>query len=176
MVRKRTYPGRDMRLLRVFLLLCLCAFVSACGSKFKTYDGPEVTRILVYKDSRTMYLMHHETVLKGYAIDLGFQPVGPKEVSGDGKTPEGDYFIDRKNPRSDFHLSLGISYPQPHHRAAARELGKSAGGDIFIHGGPRWRIDRSGPDWTAGCIAVTDDEIEDIYAMVRIGTPISIYP
>jgi murein L,D-transpeptidase YafK len=165
-----------MKLIRVVLLLALCALVSACGSKFRTYDGPEVTRILVYKDSRTMYLMHHDTALKVYDIDLGFQPDGPKAVEGDGKTPEGDFYIDRRNPNSDFHLSLGISYPQPHHRAAARELGKSAGGDIFIHGGPRRGVDRNGPDWTAGCIAVTNREMEDIYAMVRVGTPISIYP
>jgi len=165
-----------MTFLRVFLLLALCAILPACGSKFRTYDGPEVTRILVYKDSRRMYLMHHHVPLKVYDIDLGFQPNGSKEVEGDGKTPEGDYFIDRKNPNSDFHLSLGISYPQPHHRVAARELGQSAGGDIFIHGGPRLGVDRSGPDWTAGCIAVTNREIEDIYAMVRVGTPISIYP
>lgn len=165
-----------MKLIRVVLLLALCALVSACGSKFRTYDGPEVTRILVYKDSRTMYLMHHDTALKVYDIDLGFQPAGAKAVEGDGKTPEGDFYIDRRNPNSDFHLSLGISYPQPHHREAARELGKSAGGDIFIHGGPRRGIDRNGPDWTAGCIAVTNREMEDIYAMVRVGTPISIYP
>jgi murein L,D-transpeptidase YafK len=167
-----------MKILRAVLLLALCAILASCAapSKFKTYNGPEVTRILVYKDSRRMYLMHHETVLKHYDIDLGFSPVGPKEVEGDGKTPEGDYFIDRRNPRSSFHLSLGISYPQPHHVAVARELGSRAGGDIFIHGGPRRGIDPNGPDWTAGCIAVTDEEIEDIYAMVRTGTPISIYP
>jgi murein L,D-transpeptidase YafK len=165
-----------MKLLRVVLLLALCALVSACGSKFRSYDGPEVTRILVYKENRRMYLMHHETALKVYEIDLGFQPVGPKAVEGDGRTPEGDFYIDRRNPNSDFHLSLGISYPQPHHRAAARELGERPGGDIFIHGGPRRGIDRNGPDWTAGCIAVTNREIEDIYAMVRVGTPISIYP
>jgi murein L,D-transpeptidase YafK len=165
-----------MTLLRALLLLALCALLPACGSKFKTYDGPEVTRILVYKDSRRMYLMHHDTPLVGYTVDLGFQPEGPKAVEGDGRTPEGDFIIDRRNPDSDFHLSLGISYPQPHHKAAARELGQNAGGDIFIHGGPRPGRDRSGPDWTAGCIAVTNDEMEDIYAMVRTGTPISIYP
>jgi murein L,D-transpeptidase YafK len=165
-----------MKLLRVFLLLALCAVVSACGSKFRTYDGPEVTRILVYKENRTMYLMHNDVALRKFDIDLGFQPVGPKQFEGDGRTPEGDFYIDRRNPNSDFHLSLGISYPQPHHREAAAELGKSPGGDIFIHGGPRRGIDRRGPDWTAGCIAVTNREMEDIYAMVRTGTPISIYP
>jgi murein L,D-transpeptidase YafK len=167
-----------MKIIRAVFILAVCAIVASCGgpSKFKTYDGPEVTRILVYKDSRRMYLMHHDTPLKVYDIDLGFAPVGPKAVEGDGKTPEGDFFIDRRNPNSSFHLSLGISYPQPHHKAAARELGENAGGDIFIHGGPRFGIDRNGPDWTAGCIAVTNEEMEDIYAMVRIGTPISIYP
>ena len=149
---------------------------AAPPSKFKTYNGPEVTRILVYKESRRMYLMHHDAVLRHFTIDLGFAPVGPKEVEGDGKTPEGDYFIDRRNPNSAFHLSLGISYPEPSHVLAARELGKGAGGDIFIHGGPRPGRDRNGPDWTAGCVAVTNAEMEDIYAMVRVGTPISIYP
>jgi murein L,D-transpeptidase YafK len=168
-----------MKIIRAVLILAVCAIVASCAappSKFKTYDGPEVTRILVYKESRRMYLMHHDVALKAYNIDLGFNPVGPKELEGDGRTPEGDFFIDRRNPNSSFHLSLGISYPQPHHKAAARELGANAGGDIFIHGGPRRGIDRNGPDWTAGCIAVTNEEMEDIYAMVRIGTPISIYP
>jgi len=167
-----------MKILRAVILVALCAIISGCAgpSRFKTYDGPEVTRLLVYKESRRMYLMHHDAVLEHYDIDLGFAPAGPKEVEGDGKTPEGDFLIDRKNPNSDFHLSLGISYPQPNHVMAARELGTGAGGDIFIHGGPRPFTDRTGPDWTAGCIAVTNDEIEDIYAMVRVGTPISIYP
>jgi len=167
-----------MKILRAVILVALCAIIAGCAgpSRFKTYDGPEVTRILVYKENRRMYLMHHDAVLKYYDIDLGFAPSGPKEVEGDGKTPEGDYFIDRKNPNSDFHLSLGISYPRPNHVMAARELGRGAGGDIFIHGGPRPFTDRTGPDWTAGCIAVTNEEVEDIYAMVRVGTPISIYP
>lgn len=167
-----------MTILRAVLFVAICAILAGCGgpSKFKTYDGPEVTRILVYKDSRTMYLMHHDTVLRNFSIDLGFNPVGPKQVEGDGRTPEGDFIIDRRNPNSAFHLSLGISYPQVNHVMAARELGQGAGGDIFIHGGPRPGRDRTGPDWTAGCVAVTDAEMEDIYAMVRVGTPISIYP
>ena len=167
-----------MTITRAVFLVALCAILAGCAgpSKFKRYDGPEVTRILVYKDSRMMYLMHHDTVLRHFRIDLGFNPVGPKQVEGDGRTPEGDFIIDRRNPNSDFHLSLGISYPQPSHVLAARELGSGPGGDIFIHGGPRPGRDRTGPDWTAGCIAVTDEEMEDIYAMVRVGTPISIYP
>lgn len=162
--------------IRAALAVAAVLLVAACGSKFRTYDGPEVTRILVYKESRRLYLMHDDTALRAYMIDLGFAPVGDKKVESDGKTPEGNYFIDRRNPDSDFHLSLGISYPAPHDEFEARELGAGPGGDIFIHGGPRPGKDRGGPDWTAGCIAVTDEEIEEIYAMVRTGTPISIYP
>ncbi|GKY86477.1 L,D-transpeptidase family protein [Sinisalibacter aestuarii] len=164
--------------MRAFLLvLSMVGLVGlASCSKFKTYDGPEVTRVLVYKESRMMYLMHDETVLATHQIDLGFAPEGDKEREGDGKTPEGSYIIDRKNPNSEFHLSLGINYPDSTDREDAKEAGNNPGGDIFIHGGPTdWR-DRNKPDWTAGCIAVSDDEIEDIYAMVNVGTPIEIYP
>ena len=161
----------------ILLVLLVFGFVglSSC-SKFKTYDGPEVTRVLVFKDARAMYLMHHDTVLESYAIDLGFAPVGHKEEQGDGKTPEGSYIIDRKNPESEFHLSLGISYPDVNDQEVAKEAGNDPGGDIFIHGGPTRASDRGRPDWTAGCIAVSNREIEDIYAMVNIGTPIDILP
>lgn len=167
-----------MTFLRATLLVVAVALLASCAGpgKFKRYDGPEVTRILVYKESRRMYLMHRDQPLRAFDIDLGFAPEGDKQIEGDGRTPEGDYIIDRRNPNSEFHLSLGISYPTERHVKAARELGRGAGGDIFIHGGPRPGRDRIGPDWTAGCIAVTNEEVEDIYAMVRTGTPISIYP
>lgn len=149
--------------------------LSSCASKFKTYDGPEVTRIVVMKAQRRMYLMHHDQVLRSYRIDLGFAPDGHKVHEGDGRTPEGRYHIDRRNPNSDFHLSLGISYPSTRDVEVAQGLGLSPGSDIFIHG--RGRKNRGkGPDWTAGCIAVSDREIEDIYAMVRDGTVIDIFP
>ena len=122
-----------------------------------------------------MYLMHGPQVLKAYDIGLGFAPVGTKQFSGDGKTPEGDYFIDRRNPNSAYHLSVGISYPTPEQVAFAQTIGKSPGGDIFIHGGPG-KLRNVPQDWTAGCIAVTDKEVEEIYAMVQDGTPISIHP
>jgi murein L,D-transpeptidase YafK len=164
-----------MRAILVFLALVATLGLTSC-SKFRTYHGPEVTRVLVYKGSRTMYLMHDDTALAAYPINLGFAPEGDKERQNDGKTPEGHYFIDRKNPGSEYHLSLGISYPDEHDREAAKEAGYNPGGDIFVHGGPTRREDRGRPDWTAGCIAVTDRQIEDIYAMVRVGTPIDIYP
>ncbi len=121
-----------------------------------------------------MYLLHNDTVLKNYDIDLGFAPSGDKQIEGDGKTPEGLYFIDRRNPNSKFYLSLGISYPNAKDVAEARRLGQRPGGDIFIHGKPNpFKRDT---DWTWGCIAVTNKEMEDVYAMVQNGTPIQINP
>ncbi|APZ52594.1 Ykud domain-containing protein [Salipiger abyssi] len=134
-----------------------------------------MTQIVVQKSQRRMFLLHNQEVLKAYDIGLGFSPEGHKQVEGDGRTPEGMYFIDRRNPNSNYHLSIGISYPNPADRAFAETLGKSPGGDIFIHGRP-WKDRKGGRDWTAGCIAVTDREMEDIYAMVRNGTPIVITP
>ena len=162
-----------MRVLKFSLLLLLMAGLSACSTKFKTYNGPEVTRVAVWKEARSMRLYHHDKVLEEYTIDLGFAPIGHKNFEGDGKTPEGRYLIDRRNPNSSFHLSIGISYPNADDIAAARAAGKSPGGDIFIHG-------ESKPfrrkDWTWGCIAVTNKEMEWIYAMVKNGTVIDIYP
>lgn len=164
-----------MRYFRVILVVVLAFGLSACASKFKTYNGPEVTRVIVEKETRKMWLLHHGEVLKQYDIHLGFAPRGHKTEEGDGKTPEGNYIIDRRNPNSRFHLSLGIDYPNEADIAQAKARGVSPGGDIFIHGRPRpWRNGKD--DWTWGCIAVKDREMEDIYAMVRNGTPITILP
>ncbi len=122
-----------------------------------------------------MYLLHHEKVLKSYRVGLGFAPAGHKRFEGDGRTPEGTYIIDRRNPNSEFHLSIGVSYPNEADRAYASSKGRDPGGDIFIHGRP-WKNRKGGQDWTAGCIAVTNKEVEEIYAMVRDGTPITINP
>jgi hypothetical protein len=105
-------------------------------------------------------------------VELGFDPLGHKFQEGDGRTPEGEYIIDRRNPNSEFYLSIGIDYPNEADIAAAEEAGVDPGGDIFIHGTPRpfardRRLDR-------GCIAVTNREMRQIYAMVQDGTPITI--
>ena len=165
-----------MRFLRVFLILAVLFGLAACGNngKFRTYRGPEVTSIQVHKADRKMYLIHNGRLLESYDIALGFAPEGHKQFEGDGKTPEGTYFITHKNPRSEFHLSLGISYPNVNDRAFAEAAGKPPGGDIFIHGGPNRKVNRR--DWTAGCIAVTDKEMEVIYSMIRPGTVIHILP
>lgn len=161
---------------RAVLLGGLAAFLSGCAGKFRSYDGPEVTRLRLYKGQRLLVLDGSDRVLQTYPIGLGFAPQGHKQFEGDGRTPEGTYIVDKRNPESTYHLSVGISYPNEADIAFAAAQGLSPGGDIFIHGGPRPGIDPTDiRDWTAGCIAVTDRQIEDIYAMVKDGTPIHIY-
>lgn len=167
-----------MRLFGWLAILVAVIGLSGCGSKFKRYNGPKVTQVQVHKADRKMYLLHNDEVLKTYDIHLGGNPVGKKHFEGDGKTPEGLYYITHRNPNSTYHLSLGISYPNNEDRAYAKAHGKPTGGDIFIHGGPvtkRSKKNKNG-DWTAGCIAVKDGQIEMIYAMVKPGTPIMILP
>ncbi len=132
--------------------------------------------VVLFKSSRKLVLYKNREPLRIYKVDLGFSPVGHKWREGDGRTPEGAYTINRRNPDSAYHLSLGISYPNAQDVAFARKQGVSPGGDIFIHGGPTRFADRFKRDWTAGCIAVSDREIEEIWAMVPDGTPILITP
>lgn len=161
---------------RFFLLGGVAAFLAGCATKFRSYSGPEVTRVRIYKADRLLLLDGAEGELRRYPVGLGFAPVGHKQFQGDGRTPEGSYIIDRRNPNSLFHLSIGISYPNAADRAFAAARGRSPGGDIFIHGGPRRGIDAMNiRDWTAGCISVTDRQIEEVYAMVKNGTPIDIF-
>ncbi len=157
--------------------------LSACATaspRFLSYNGPEVTSLVVNKGARKLYLLHHGQILREYDVDLGFAPHGTKTKKGDGRTPEGTYLIDRRNPRSRYHLSLGISYPNSQDVAQAKAEGVNPGGDIFIHGQPNLRSEfkraRKTPDWTAGCIAVKNDEIGEIYAMVNKGTLITLRP
>ena len=164
---------------REFIPLTASALMlSACAlpTKFKAYKGPQVTRVIVEKSTRSMWLMNESKVLKKYEVDLGFAPDGHKEIEGDGRTPEGSYFIDRRNPNSIYYLSLGISYPNTKDIAYAKSIGESPGGAIFIHGGPILRADHNKPDWTAGCISVTNKEMKVIYTMVQNTTQIDILP
>ncbi|GLQ35445.1 hypothetical protein GCM10007939_17280 [Amylibacter marinus] len=139
------------------------------------YHGPEITQVTVIKSKRRMYMLAGSKVIKTFKIDLGFTPRGHKGQYGDGRTPEGVYLIDRVNTNSRYFLSLGISYPNANDRAKARAAGVDPGGDIFIHGGPRYKGEK-GRDWTAGCIAVSDRDMGWVYSMVKVGTPIYIKP
>ncbi|PZX18945.1 L,D-transpeptidase-like protein [Palleronia aestuarii] len=165
-----------MTILRALLCALALLTLAGCATKFRGYDGPQVTRVLLFKNDRRLHLLHGNTILESYDVGLGFAPEGHKQFEGDGRTPEGHYFIDKRNPNSSFHLSIGISYPNRVDVARATAMGKRPGGNIFIHGrGPSYQ--KGAPrDWTFGCVAVTDRQMEDIYAMVSDGTPISIYP
>ena len=156
--------------------------VEALDQRFVRYamqKGP-VDRILIEKSARRLMLISQGEVIKTYKIALGGNPLGPKERQGDNKTPEGVYVIDARNRDSRFHLSLHISYPNERDRDRARELGDSPGGDIMIHGvknGFSWMGDaHAGVDWTKGCIAVTNEEIEEIARLAPNGTIVEIRP
>ncbi|MBI5741393.1 MAG: L,D-transpeptidase family protein [Nitrospirae bacterium] len=146
---------------------------------FAIRNGPADT-ILIEKKERRLTLISKGKALRTYKIALGENPNGPKETQGDNKTPEGTYFIDSRNRDSRYHLSLHISYPNEKDKKRAKELGVSPGGDIMIHGiknGFSWVGDSHAKvDWTKGCIAVTDEEIEEIEKLAPDGTIVEIRP
>ena len=137
-------------------------------------------RVVVEKAARTLSLYSDGKLLKTYRVALGKNPVGRKEQQGDGRTPEGVYVIDFRKPDSRFHRALHVSYPNSEDRRRARERGVSPGGDIMIHGLPNGMGAIGAAhrlrDWTDGCIAVTNDEIEAIWRLVPNGTKIEIRP
>lgn len=140
----------------------------------------QVTRIVVHKAQHEMLLYNGNDIVRAYAIALGKGGLPPKEREGDNRTPEGNYTIISHNPRSAFHLSLRISYPNDEDKKRAAQTGYNPGSDIMIHGlrnGFGWLGDQHRlNDWTAGCIAVTNKEIEEIWSLVPDGAPIEIGP
>jgi murein L,D-transpeptidase YafK len=138
----------------------------------------QIDRIVVDKSDRLMQLIQDDRVVRTYRIALGFTPEGDKLRQGDGKTPEGEFTINRRNDQSAFHLSLGIDYPQEDDLTRASAGGYSPGGDIFIHGQPNSIGDgfKLRGDWTNGCIAVTNREMREIWEVTPIGTPVEIRP
>jgi len=144
--------------------------------------GPPLTgridRILVEKSARRLTVFRDDTALRSYRIALGFAPEGAKLRQGDGRTPEGIFRIDRRNADSAFHLSLGIDYPQEADLIRARAGGYSPGGDIFLHGQPNALAGMATlrHDWTAGCIALSDAEIEELWRVTPVGTEVEIRP
>jgi murein L,D-transpeptidase YafK len=143
-------------------------------------EGFTIDRIVVNKSTRTLSVFRHGSEIKTYRVALGRQPVGPKEQEGDMRTPEGLYTIDYRNRQSDYHLALHISYPGPEDISRAAARGVSPGCDIMIHGLPNGQgwlgtLHRQ-KDWTAGCIALTDEEIEELWRITPDGTPIEIRP
>lgn len=142
--------------------------------------GQKIDLILVEKEKRQMTVLYKDVPLKRYKIALGFCPVGPKEKQGDGKTPEGTYNIINKNPKSQYYRSLKISYPSKQDKIKASEKGVSPGGEILIHGLAK-QYDFLGKmhslnDWTLGCIGLSNDEMDELYPHINVGTKIVIKP
>lgn len=139
--------------------------------------GP-IDRIVIEKSARRMSIHQDARILRTYDIALGFAPTGDKIKEGDGKTPEGIYKVDRRNPNSSYTLSLGINYPLSDDIARAKQGGYSPGGDIFIHGQPNGFPDerKISDDWTAGCIALSNTEMQEIWDHIPIGTTVEIKP
>jgi murein L,D-transpeptidase YafK len=167
-----------------FTKLAVLALVAlSCASLQAASDPPlpafaMADKVVVLKGYRKLLLMKGDEVLKTYIVQLGGDPVGPKVRRGDNKTPEGNYVLDRHNAKSDYHRSIHISYPNADDLARARKLGVPAGGELFIHGLPNefhGHSDALG-DWTEGCIAVTNEEMDEIWRAVADGTPIEIRP
>ena len=176
------------RTLTASLLLCLVA--GAAGA-----DGlpdaqpvmlgtlnelPAVDRVLVRKSERRLLLMHGGNIVRSYHVQLGLSPVGQKERSGDFRTPEGSYRLERRNPRSDFFLSLKVSYPNPDDLKRAHRGHWDSGGSIMIHGLPNQLKHEpdyyNNHDWTDGCIAVSNADMVEIWMLVPDDVPIDIVP
>ena len=154
--------------------------VAALEAKVVAVRMEPADKVLIEKQARQLTLIAKGEVIKTYTIALGGNPVGPKEREGDNKTPEGIYFIDSRNGNSGYHLSLHISYPNGLDKMRARERGVRPGGDIMIHGikngfSPVGAV-HADSDWTQGCIAVTNQEMEEIYKLVPNGTLVEITP
>ena len=175
-----TFPSCQ-RMLQVFLFAS-CVFVCLVPDQNLAHNNsePKIDRILVEKSRRTLKLMDGTAVVKSYKVALGATPEGAKDRQGDHKTPEGLYSVDGKNPKSQFHKALHLSYPNATDREHARKLGVKPGGDVEIHGlGAKWGwvgASHRLHDWTDGCIAVTNEEIDEIYPLVKVGTVVEIKP
>lgn len=174
------------RLARFILVLTLLAIAAILFQRV-TPDRPilppppltgTVDRIVVEKAARRLTLWQNGKEIRSYPVALGFSPAGDKQRQGDGKTPEGIFRIDRRNDRSKFHLSLGLDYPQAEDRARAKKGGYDPGGDIMLHGQPNAMPKgmKAKGDWTAGCVALTNAQIEEIWRVTQIGTVVEVRP
>ena len=172
---------------RLKILIAVFVIISAAAIFFYAHHnsntlsaGTTIDRILVEKAERKLSIFRGGRKLKTYQIALGGNPVGAKEQEGDMKTPEGVYRIDYRNPNSDYHLALHISYPSDEDNTRAAQRGVSAGFDIMIHGLPNGQgwigAAHRQKDWTAGCIALTDEEIEELWRVTPDGTTVEIRP
>lgn len=160
--------------------LCQILLLVMLHTSAQAGDFPIADKVIIEKGERVLYLMKDGEVFRTFKIALGIRPVGHKESEGDFRTPEGSYLLDRRNPNSDFFLSIHISYPNREDARRAQAKGLSPGGAIMIHGQPnlptRSETYYRTQDWTNGCIAVSNSDMIDIWLMTRNNTPIEILP
>jgi murein L,D-transpeptidase YafK len=172
------FPAKNIHTAAMILLL-LIGMLAAEDLATKA-DVMRADQVIVLKSQRTLTLLSQGKVLRTYRVALGSSPVGAKEQQGDHKTPEGHYVLDRRNANSRFYKSIHVSYPNEQDKKKAAQRGVSAGGDIMIHGLPNgfgW-LDAAhrALDWTDGCIAVTNTEMDEIWELIADGTSIDIRP
>ena len=169
-----------------WVVLGLAALLLAAGrgeparAQIPHFEPAKADLVIVRKAARSLQLMHAGRVIASYRIALGRAPDGPKRQEGDGRTPEGVYTLDWRNANSNFHRSLHVSYPREWDDQRAARWGVPPGGEIMLHGLPNGisaeRVGHPYVDWTDGCIALTNAEIDEVWAQVDDGTTIIIYP
>lgn len=167
---------------KLFIFILITAIPNISTISANAMDLPKADRVLVKKAERKLVLLKDGEIFRNYDIALGDSPMGHKQFEGDERTPEGSYTLDWRNSNSKFYRSIHISYPNQHDQKFAIEQGRSPGGMIMIHGQPNksrnkvsaWILDQM--DWTDGCIAVKNDEMDEIWAAIDNGTPIEIHP
>lgn len=176
-MEKKWMQGRMCFLMWTVLAAVLCWSCVVEGGELKA------NRVMVYKVKRKLYLCKGDSILKAYDIALGKDPAGHKQREGDSRTPEGRYILDWRNTKSKYYRSIHISYPNKADQARASKDGVPPGGDIMIHGYPEGAFSSMwsrywflGRDWTDGCIAVSNEAMDEIWKAVPDGTPIDIYP
>jgi murein L,D-transpeptidase YafK len=169
-----------MKMRWLLTLLCLTFAMTAQASVTTSLGERTVDKVLVIKSERKLHLQHRGETLKSYRVSLGKQPLGAKEREGDLRTPEGLYWIDWRKHSDKYQLSLHISYPNARDQARARDKGVPPGGMIMIHGTP---LDEEYPewffhtlDWTEGCIALKNDDMREVWGLIKDGTLIEIRP
>ncbi|HVI08610.1 MAG TPA: L,D-transpeptidase family protein [Candidatus Binatia bacterium] len=162
------------------ILLAALLSLAACGNQTRLPEGVKADKILIVKSAHTMTLLTGGNVLKRYKAAIGRGASGPKTRRGDHKTPEGNYIVDAKKSASRFHLALHLSYPNQADRQRARQAAVDPGGDVEIHGienGLGWIGSlHQTVDWTDGCVAVTDSEMDEIWGAIDVGTSVEIRP
>jgi murein L,D-transpeptidase YafK len=174
---------KPKRVSRRAMLVATAATAALPSEALAARAAVPVDLIVIVKKRRLLQLVYRDKVMRTYRVALGQNPVGHKRERGDGKTPEGLYRIDYKKPESKFNLALHIDYPNERDRADAARRGADPGGAIYIHGQPSvaaeltyFRLKFAREDWTDGCIAVTNIEMDEIYRSVREGTGVLIRP